>query len=316
MAQTPIVTLTLNPALDMSTSVGEVRDGPKLRCAAPRFDPGGGGINVSRVIERLGGKSIVFAALGGASGAQLAELLTAEGVDFLALEAPGATRQSLAVTESATGRQFRFVMPGPEWTEPQISAAVQAIAKAVPKGALLLVSGSQPPGFPADFLLTLATAMAGHGAVLVDTSGAPLFTIAATEGAGLHLLRMNAQEAEEVAGTPLQTNEDAADFAAGLVARGVAETVIIARGSDGSVLVSAQGRWFCRAAHVAVKSKIGAGDSFVAGYLLATARGAAPDQALACGVAAAAAAIMTEGTQLCRAEDAEALIAACPVSPI
>lgn len=316
MAQTPIVTLTLNPALDVSTSVNEVRDGPKLRCAAPRFDPGGGGINVSRVIARLGGESTAFAALGGASGAHLAELLTPEGVPFLVLEAPGATRQSLSVTETATGRQFRFVMPGPEWTETEISAALRAIETAVPQGALLLVSGSQPPGFPEDFPVTLAKALAGRAAVLLDTSGAPLRKTAATEGAGLHLLRMNATEAEGLAGMALQTHEEAADFAAGLVARNVAETVIVARGSDGSVLVSAQGRWFCRAAEVPVRSKIGAGDSFVAGYVLASARGAAADQALTHGVAAAAAAIMTEGTELCRAKDAESLIAACPVSPI
>ncbi|WP_108482329.1 1-phosphofructokinase family hexose kinase [Oceaniglobus ichthyenteri] len=316
MAQTPIVTLTLNPALDMSTSVGTVRAGPKLRCGTPRFDPGGGGINVSRVIARMGGTSIAFAALGGPSGAHLAELLTAEGVNFLALEAPGPTRQSMAVTESTTGKQFRFVMPGPEWTDTRIAASVQAIRNAMPKGALLLVSGSQPPGFPDDFVLTLTKAVEGHAAVLLDTSGAPLFRVAATDGAGLHLLRMNADEAEELAGTPLHTIAETADFAAGLVARGVAKTVIIARGAEGSVLVSPQGRWFCHAADVAIKSKIGAGDSFVAGYILATARGAPPDQALARGVAAASAAIMTEGTELCRVEDAEALIAACPVGPI
>lgn len=316
MAQTPIVTLTLNPALDMSTSVDEVRHGPKLRCAAPRLDPGGGGINVSRVIARMGGESIAFAALGGASGAHLAELLTEEGVPFLALEAPGMTRQSLAVTETTTGRQFRFVLPGPEWTEPRISSALEVIRKAVPKGALFLVSGSQPPGFPEDFLLTLATVLADQAAVLVDTSGAPLSRVAATAGAGMHLLRMNSDEAQELAGNPLQTHANAADFAAALVARGVARTVIVARGPAGSVLASAEGRWFCKAADVPVKSKIGAGDSFVAGYVLATARGAAPDRALASGVAAAAAAIITEGTELCRAEDAEALIAACPVSPI
>lgn len=316
MAQTPIFTLTLNPALDLSTSVDEVRDGPKLRCATPRFDPGGGGINVSRVINRLGGRSTAFAALGGASGAYLAELLTAEGVNFLALEAPGATRESLAVMESATGRQFRFVMPGPEWTAEQSSAAIDAIVKAVPEGALLLASGSQPFGVPDDFVLTLANALASNASILVDTSGLPLQQITKADGAGLHLLRMNAEEASELAGGALKTGAETADFASGLVARGVAETVIIARGSEGSVLASVQGRWICKAAEVPVASKVGAGDSFVAGYVLATARGGSANAALACGVAAASAAIMTEGTQLCRAEDALALIAACPVSAI
>jgi 6-phosphofructokinase 2 len=313
MAQTPIVTLTLNPALDASTSVDEVKAGPKLRCGAPRFDPGGGGINVSRVIARLGGKSIACAAVGGASGAHVQALLAAEGIDLHAIQAPGATRQSLAVTEDRTGRQYRFVMPGEEWTETLVSEALVAIRQATPKGAFLVVSGSQPPGFPPDFVLTLADALKDHAAVLLDTSGEPLKKIAKTDGANLRLLRMDADEADELTSCHLVTNSETADFAAGLVAREVAQTVIIARGAEGSILASKQGRWFCKAAHVPVKSKIGAGDSFVAGYVLAIVRGEAEDIALANGVAAASAAVMTEGTELCRAEDAAALIAACPV---
>jgi 6-phosphofructokinase 2 len=316
MAQTPIVTLTLNPALDASTVVDRVTAGPKLRCAAPRFDPGGGGINVSRAIARLGGHSTACAAVGGPSGAHLEQLLAAEGIDLQGLKAPGATRQSLAVTETTTGKQFRFVMPGPGWTERLISEALVAIKHVVPNGAFVVVSGSQPPGFPADFCLTLAEALKGHAAVLVDTSGAPLREIANAEGRDLRLLRMDAEEAEDLAGRPLLTSTETADFAAGVVARGVAQTVIIARGAEGSVLVSREGRWFCKAADVPVKSKIGAGDSFVAGFVLAIALGEADDVALAKGVAAASAAVMTEGTELCRAEDAAALIAECPVVPI
>jgi len=316
MEQTPIVTLTLNPALDVSTSVDEVIAEQKLRCASPRFDPGGGGINVSRVIARLGGKSLAFAALAGASGAHIKQLLVAEGVDLYAIEAPNITRESLTVTEGGTGKQFRFVMPGPTWTEPRIAAAINALLLVVPKGALLVVSGSQPPGFPADFVLSLTKALQGKAEVLVDTSGAPLREVTKDDGTNLRLLRIDGLEADELAGHHLKSSEESAAFAASLVARGVAQTAIIARGAEGSVMATKHGQWLCKAADVPVISKVGAGDSFMGAFVLAMAQGADDERALASGVAASSAAVMTEATELCRATDAFALIAECPVTPI
>lgn len=316
MPQKPIVTLTLNPALDVSTSVDEVIAGPKLRCVSPRFDPGGGGINASRVIARLGGQSVALVALAGASGVHLQQLLEAEGIDVHTIEAPGATRESLTVTEDATGKQFRFVMPGPTWTDTFIAAAIDALRLIVPKGAILVFSGSQPPGIPSDFVLNLTKALKGNAAVFVDTSGATLKEIAKADEANLRLLRMDGLEADELAGHHLTSKEDTAAFAASLVARGVAQTVIIARGAEGSVLASKHGQWLCKAPDVPVKSKIGAGDSFMGAYVLASAQGLAEDRAFARGVAAASAAVMTEATELCKAADAIALISRCLVTPI
>jgi 6-phosphofructokinase 2 len=114
----------------------------------------------------------------------------------------------------------------------------------------------------------------------------------------------------------LERRKDTADFAAGLVARGVAETVIIARGADGSVLADGKQRLFARAAKVEVVSTIGAGDSFVAGYVLSRARGAGAAEALALATAAASSAVTTPATELCRPADVARLLPQCPVSAV
>lgn len=130
------------------------------------------------------------------------------------------------------------------------------------------------------------------------------------------MLRLDREEAEALAGNDLPDAVASADLAARLVAAGVARIVVLARGADGSVLVSRAGRWQAGAADVPVKSRTGAGDSFVAGFTLGLSRGDAPEICLQRGMAAASAAVMTEGTVLCRRDDAERLISACPISPI
>lgn len=316
-AQQPVLTVTLNPTVDVSTEVPEVLAGPKLRCAFPQLDPGGGGINVSRAIALLGGNSTAFVAFGGATGLQLGGLLAATGIPVVAFAGPGETRQSLAVIEATTGRQFRFVMPGASWPAALIADLPDHIAAVAPKAGWVVLSGSQPVGFTPDFARTLVQRLAGQGRVLVDTSGAPLTNLAAAAVAGLSVLRMDSEEAQALAGDGLTSREATAGFAAKLVTRGVARTVIVAHGADGSVLADTTGgRWFASAPKVPVRSKVGAGDSFVGAYVLAVARGAAAPQALARGVAAASAAVMTEATELCRRDDAERLVADCVVSAV
>lgn len=315
MAQTPILTLTLNPALDVATHVGRVLAGEKLRCAAPLYNPGGGGLNVSRALAHLGGRSQALVALGGATGEQLAGLLRAEGIEFLTLRSPGETRQSLTVTEDASGRQFRFLLPGPVWTAQDQAQVFALLATQARAGGLAVISGSQPPGVPGDFPARLAAALPGM-AVVLDTSGPALVQAAAQPIAGLAVLRMDSAEAEALAGLPLATPADTAGFAAALVARGVAPVVIVARGAEGNVLASATARLIARPPVVPLVSAVGAGDSFVAGLVLARARGEPWSQALALGTAAAAAAVMTEATELCRAEDVARLLPQVRLSPL
>jgi len=313
--QTPVVTLTLNPALDMSTDVGSLIPDVKLRCSEPMLDPGGGGLNVSRAILALGGESLALVALGGLTGDRLAGLIRTEGVPFLALTAPGETRTSLTVIVRDSGHQFRFMLPGPIWAEADQERVFTLLRASVRPGAFGVISGSQPPGVPVDFPARLARSMPGLN-VVIDTSGPALVEAVAHPIPDLEVLRMDGDEAHQLAGRVLETRKDTADFAQSLLERGVARTVIIARGSDGSVLVDASQRLFAKAASVQVKSTVGAGDSFVGGYVLSRARGRGAAEALALATAAASAAVMTDATQLCRREDVERLLPECPVSAV
>lgn len=313
-----VLTVTLNPTLDLATSADHVIPGPKLRCDAPRIDPGGGGINVSRALRILGGDSLTLIVAGGPAGATLEELLHAEGIDPLVLAGPGPTRESLSVTDRSTGGQFRFVMPGPAWGPADTEAILEAVGNIARPGDILVLSGSQPPGVPADFPATLSRRLVALGAELVvDTSGPALHRLVShPSSTPPSVLRMDEAEATGLAGRPLGHRRGSADFAAGLVARGVAATVIVARGNDGSVLAHRGGRLHCVSPRVEVVSKVGAGDSFTAAYVLASARGLPPDAALRAGVAAAASAATTEATRLCVREEVDRLIPLCTLTAI
>lgn len=305
--QAPILTLTLNPALDMASDVPEIIAGQKLRCSEPHLDPGGGGLNVSRAIKALGGESVALVALGGLTGDRLAGLIRAEGITFMSILAPGETRQSLTVTEKSSGKQYRFMLPGPQWGEAERTRVFTLLAATVRPGGFSVISGSQPPGVPADFPGQLAANMVGSRVVL-DTSGPALLGAVNSPIPDLEVLRMDGEEGEELAGRKLESRIDTADFASDLVARGVAKRVIVARGADGNVMAEAGLRLFAPAPKVKVKSTVGAGDSFVAALVLALARGEDAAAAMTKAAAAAAAAVMTDATQLCRAEDVERLI--------
>ncbi|HMO70859.1 MAG TPA: 1-phosphofructokinase family hexose kinase [Paracoccaceae bacterium] len=310
MTQIPILTLTLNPALDMATEVAELIPGDKLRCAEPILDPGGGGLNVSRAIRALGGDSLALVALGGLTGDRLAGLIRAEGVTFLALLGPGETRQSLTVTEAATGRQFRFMLPGPTWGAAERARVFTLLGATARPGGFSVISGSHPPGVPKDFPAQLAASMPDSRVVL-DTSGPALAQAVAQPIPGLEVLRMDGEEAEGLAGRPLHGLEDTAGFARDLAARGVARRIVVARGAEGNLVATGTACLFAPAPKVRVRSTVGAGDSFVAAFVLALARGQDDGQALSLGSAAAGAAVMTDATGLCRAEDVMRLLPEC-----
>jgi 6-phosphofructokinase 2 len=259
----------------------------------------------------LGDESLALVALGGLTGDRLAGLIRNEGVPFLALTAPGETRQSLTVTEKTKGHQYRFMLPGPIWSEVDQDRVFILLRASARPGAFGVISGSQPPGVPLDFPARLARAMPGLN-VILDTSGRALVEAVSHPIPGLEVLRMDGYEAEQLAGRSLTTRQDSASFAGELVMRGVARTVSVARGADGSVLANADEQLFCAAAKVKVVSTVGAGDSFVAGYTLSRARGLDASQALA--IATASSAVMTPATDLCREHDVARLLPQCEVT--
>lgn len=305
--QTPILTVTLNPALDLSAQVHAMVAGPKLRMTAPVVEPGGGGVNVARVVQVLGGQATALVALGGPVGAQHLALMQAQGLDVAVFEAPGRTRESWAITD-ATGQQFRLQLPGPEWSAQDCALVLEAICDQA--NGLVVVSGSFPPGFEAGFVADLAASLPAQTRLVVDTSGPALAHVIRHPDPHRRpfLVRLDQAEAEERALHPLLTVSATLEFARGLLARGVAEYVCVALGAEGSVLVGPDGTALhCCPPLVPVRSKVGAGDSFVGGFVLALARGQDMAGALRQGTAAAAAAVMTDGTELCRAEDVAAI---------
>lgn len=313
---TDLLTLTLNPALDLSSTVAAMVPGPKLRLDAPLAEPGGGGINVARAAIALGGQARALALLGGMSGQRIADLLGAEGVPLIRVPVKGETRQSLAVTDQGTGAMYRLQFPGPQWDRAATPALIQTLvaeAQSLPGTGVVVLSGSQPPGLADEFPAQLAAVMPRR--LVIDTSGPPLARLV-QQPAPIPpaVLRMDEAEAAFLAGAPLADVAATRDLAAGLVARGVAGCVVMARGAEGSVLVAPGLALHCQPPLVPVASKIGAGDSFTAAFALAMARGQGWPEALVAGTAAAAAAVMTPGSALCRRADAERLAAGCRLS--
>ena len=314
MTQAPILTVTLNPALDLSARVDTLLAGPKLRLSDPVYEPGGGGVNVARAIHALGGPVVAWVALGGGSGDQHLALMQAQGLDVRSFAAPGETRQNWAITD-AEGQQFRLQLPGTDW---DVSTAEQAMTDilAHARGHVVL-SGSQPPGVNDGFAQDLA-AQLGPGRLVVDTSGAVLSRLVnwPRADAPLLLLRLDQAEAEALAGQPLAKPHDSAAFAQRLIDRGVASMVCVARGGDGSVLAGPDMAHHCRPPNVPIVSKVGAGDSFTGAFTLALVQGQSPAQALRYGTAAAAAAVMTPGSALCRAADVARLLPECTLADL
>ncbi len=312
--QADILTITLNPAVDVATHVPAVIAGPKLRCAAPRYDPGGGGVNVARAVQKLGGAARALIAVGGPMGQRLVSLLAAEGVPALPIVVSGETRQSFAVTDDATGAQYRFGVPGGQLTAQDADRLLTEITAHTTHNSYVVISGSVAPGLPEDMQSRIiAIAAEKHARVVVDTSSWALDRLIGDPTTPVYLLRVDQSEAAEAANHPLDTLGDSVAFATDLVARGVAEIIVTGRGAEGSVLVSRDPRFVCHAPKVAVRSKIGAGDAFVGAMTLTLARGGTADAALRWGVAAASATVSTEATALCDLAQAQACYDQCRI---
>ncbi|MCC1481644.1 1-phosphofructokinase family hexose kinase [Roseibaca sp. Y0-43] len=308
MQPAPVLTVTLNPALDLSAHVSQMIAGPKLRLSDPVTEPGGGGVNVARVIHGLGGKVCAWVALGGAAGARLATLLRAQGVAVHVFDAPGDTRSNWAITDD-TGAQYRLQLPGADWPEGLGAAALADIAARAQ--GLVVLSGSLPPGLPARFPAELARTLP-PGRLALDTSGAGLEHVVQNPDPTLFLLRMDRAEAEGLAGHALPDLASAAGFAKSLQGRGVAQWVSVACGAQGNVIAGPEDAVHtCRPPIVPVTSAVGAGDSFMGALVLALAEGRAMPEALRQGTAAAAAAVMTPASALCRPEDVARLAPQC-----
>ena len=299
----PIVTLTLNPAIDIACATKEVVPQNKLRTHGDRLDPGGGGVNVSRVLHELGAPTRAVVLSGGVFGQHLEGLIAAEGVDCRAVKIAGLTRIAMTVHDESAGAEYRFVGEGPV-VQPQEIEACQALL-AEQDADWLVISGSLPRGMdPADLAAIVRRAHAVGQRVVLDTSGDPL---KAAIGQGLALIKPSLREFEALVGHKLPDPAAQDDAALRLVREGAAERIAVSLSGAGALLATRDGVVRRKAIPVRAVGTVGAGDSFLAAMVLAFARDAAPADALAWGLAAGAAAVMATGTARPKRATIEAL---------
>ena len=299
-----IVTLTINPSLDKSTNFTRLIAEQKIRCESPRYDAGGGGINVSKAISKLGGSSLCIYTSGGSSGEMLEELIKKEGIESIAIKTKKWTRENFIAFETQTKAQYRFGFPGNELSEMEQNKIVDFISTI--KTDYLVISGSLNEGLPTDFYQKIAeTAKTAAIKVIVDTSGESLRKVLET---GVYLIKPNIGELAKLIGVERLELPEVEKAAVNLIDKGTAEIVVVSLGAEGAILVSKDETHFIKAPKVEKKSTVGAGDSMVGGMVWALSQNKTLKEVIQMGVCCGSAATMNEGTQLFKREDVEVLL--------
>ncbi len=299
-----IITITPNPCVDKSTIISGLQPDKKLRCSKPKFEPGGGGINVSRAIHKLNGSSLPIYPAGGHTGIYLNQLLKEENIESIVIDTKDNTRENFIVVDELTNNQYRFCMPGPLLQENEWQNCLKTI-ELLRNVEYIVASGSLSPGVPDDFFGRIASIAKDKKAKLIlDTSGNPLKYALAK---GVYLWKPNLGELGFYCGASELTTDTALEAAKKIITDGMAEIVVISLGAAGAMLVtkSMAQRFVTPVVHR--KSTVGAGDSMIAGIVLSLSRGKTISEAVRYGVASGTAATMNPGTQLCKLADVEEL---------
>lgn len=295
-----IITLTLNPSLDKSTHFTGLIAEQKIRCEKPRYDAGGGGINVSKAIAKLGGNSLCIHTSGGSAGIMLEEIILKDGIENKVIPTQNWTRENFIAFENTTKAQYRFGFPGNELLEDEKQNVIETIKETNTK--YLVLSGSLNEGLPTDFYQTIAEIAKAMGIkVIVDTSGEPLRKVLEK---GVYLIKPNIGELAKLIGVERLELSEAEKAAKTLIENGAAEIVVVSLGTQGAILVSKEQIEFVKAPKVTKKSTVGAGDSMVGGMVWALSQNKTLKEVIQWGVSCGTAATMNEGTQLFKKEDA------------
>lgn len=300
-----IITLTVNPAIDKSTTVAGLKPNSKLRCTSPVFEAGGGGINVSHVLKELGGSSLCMYMAGGATGNHLKDILIELDISQKVIPIKGWTRENLAVTDTVQNHQYRFGMPGPELSEAECQEVLQELELLLEEGDFLVASGSLSPGMPIDFYAKVGLIAQKKGAKYVlDTSGEALVKGAM---AGVYMLKPNLGELSTLCGVQTMSFRDLDASAKVFMDHTPCEILVVSLGAQGALMVTKDEVAYITAPIVYQQSTIGAGDSMVAGMIFRLAMGGSHMEMAQFGVACGTAATMSAGTQLCKMDDIEPL---------
>lgn len=301
-----IVTITLNPALDKSISVPELVPEKKLRALSAKVEPGGGGINISRALKKLGVASEAIILSGGYTGKTLEALLAKEQVEFTAIETAGDTRENFVVFDEDKKLQYRFGMPGESVSDKELEVLMQEISNSA-HADYIVVSGSLPPGTTTAVFHQIAMiAEQLNAKLIIDTSGDGL---KAAVKEGLYLIKPNLRELASLVGKDWIDISEVIGTARLVIAAGSCKAMAVSMGADGAMLITATEHFQTVAPKAPVLSTVGAGDSMVAGMLAALTKGWGWEQVLQYGVAAGSAATLHKGTELCSLEDTERIFA-------
>ena len=300
-----IATVTLNPSLDKTVTVEGLVVDEANRWTSLRRDPGGKGINVSRVLHELGNETIAYGFIGGIDGQILEHLLEQQGVpcDFTSIE--GQIRSNFIITNLKTRRQTRIDAPGPHVSRDELEDLVGKLTHIKPKPDFLVLAGSVPPGVPDDIYRQLIEEAKKHGVKTVLDSDDEWLKDGIK--AKPNVIKPNVHETEELLGEKLGDEAAIIQALRTLVTQGI-EVVAISRGKDGLIVANGGKILKVIPPQVEIRSTVGAGDSAVAGLVLKLSQGDGIEEACRLAVAAGTAATLTPGTELCRRQDVERLL--------
>ena len=297
---TDILTLTMNPALDVLTSIDKVSDTHKMRCGHTLKHPGGGGVNVARVLHRLGANCVALYLAGGVTGERHHKLMSAEKVRCHVIPIAEETRESFSVHETSSGHDFRFVLPGPNVSVAEYEACFDYVSQRMPK-KFLVISGGLAPGVPVDFYARLTALAKQHGVRVVLDANGPALAEALREG--VYLFKPSLRELRDLTGQALSDEDSQVAASRLIITNGQAEIVALSLGSEGALLITATQAWRALSLSVNVKTTIGAGDSFLAAMTYSLTHSASLELAMKHGMAAGSAALLNLGTSLCQPND-------------
>lgn len=300
-----IITVTLSPTIDKSTSVEKIVPDQKLACEVARLEPGGGGINVSRALKRLNVNSVAIFPSGGLTGQMLEKLLREEHINHQAIVTENPTRQNFIVVDRSTQEQYRYGMPAVALHQKEEREILSTIRNLTPKPKFIIISGGMPPGVSDDFIAKAARiAKQDDAKLVVDTSGEAL-RYAVEEG--VYLLKPNQNELSKLTGIEINDEQSIAEAAQQIVDKGKCEIVVVSLGEKGAYIATKEYSELIEAPKVPKRSTVGAGDSMVAGIVYGCEKGWDIKQMVRMGVACGSAATMNPGTELFKKEDVERL---------
>ena len=300
-----IITLTFAPSIDKSASVPEMISEKKMRCSAINVEPGGGGVNVARVIDRLGGDVTAIFPSGGYTGMFFNHLLENEKVPFVSIQTKNETRENFVILDESTHKQFRFGMPSNEIFESEWKACLKAIENHK-NVDFIIASGSLPPEIPLDIYAALSKiAKLKNSKLIVDTSGEAL-QHAINEG--VYLLKPNLEELRILLNIKDLKPEKIEIAAQQLIQKKQCEIIVVSLGANGAMLVTKNETITIKPPKIKVKSTVGAGDSMLAGIVFGLSKNLSLRECLQYGIACGTAATMNLGSALCEKKDVEKLL--------